>query len=232
MVEVGRSAILSQLALPQTMPEGSLFADWPAERWFGIRARAFLASGEEERASAVVRAARDAGLTELAGHLGDEIEARRREGGSSPFEAATKLMLAGDAPRARQAFEQVLAAEPTNSAAWLSLADCRQSMDDLQGAEEALSHARGSTDPLILAQAAMVAGTIASNRQRPRDAAARFVEAQRLDPRISKAYVLEASALSATQDRDGAARALRRGLSALPGDAEMTAMLSQLGEAP
>ena len=51
MVEVGRSAILGQLALPQTMPEGNLFADWSPERWFGVRARAFLASGEEERAS-------------------------------------------------------------------------------------------------------------------------------------------------------------------------------------
>ena len=231
MVEVGRSAILSQLALPQTMPEGNLFADWPAEQWFGIRARAFLASGEEERASAVVRAARAAGLTVLADRLGDELEARRRAGGASPFEAATKLMLAGDAPGARAAFERVVAVDPTNSAAWLSLADCRQSMDDLDGAEEALSHARGSTDSLILAQAAMVAGTIASSRQRPRDAAARFAEAQRLDPRISKAYVLEASALSATQDRDGATRALRRGLAALPGDAEMTAMLAQLGDA-
>ena len=231
MVEVGRSAILSQLALPQTMPEGNLFADWPAERWFGIRARAFLASGEEERASAVVRAARAAGFTVLAEQLGDELETRRRAGGASPFEAATKLMLAGDAPGARAAFERVVAVDPTNSAAWLSLADCRQSMDDLDGAEEALSHARGSTDSLILAQAAMVAGTVASSRQRPRDAAARFAEAQRLDPRISKAYVLEASALSATQDRDGATRALRRGLAALPGDAEMTAMLSQLGDA-
>jgi spermidine synthase len=231
MVEVGRSAILSQLALPQTMPEGKLFADWPAEQWFGIRARAFLAGGEGERASAVVGAARAAGLTVLADHLGDELESRRREGGASPFEAATKLMLAGDAPAARAAFERVVAADPTNSAAWLSLADCRQAMDDLDGAEEALSHARGSTDSLILAQAAMVAGTIASSRQRPRDAAARFAEAQRLDPRISKAYVLEASALSATQDRDGATRALRRGLAALPGDAEMTAMLSQLADA-
>ena len=136
----------------------------------------------------MVGAARAAGLTDLADHLGGEIATHRREG-ASPFEAATKLMRAGDAPRARAAFEQVVAADPTNVAAWLSLADCRQSMDDLTGAEEALSHAAGSSDPLILAQAAMVAGTIASNRQRPRDAAARFAEAQRLDPRISKAYV-------------------------------------------
>ena len=101
VIEVMRSGVLSQLELPQTMPDGGLFADWPAERWFGIRARAFLASGDEQRASAVVRAARAAGVTGLADHLGDEIETRRREGGTSPVEAATKLMLAGDAPRAR-----------------------------------------------------------------------------------------------------------------------------------
>ena len=138
----------------------------------------------------------------------------------------------GDAPQARVALERLLLTEPANGKAWLYLADCRQAMNDLDGAEAAAAHARESTDPLILAQAAMVTGTIASSRRRPREAAAGFAEAERLNPRISKAYVLEARALSETQDRAGAATALHRGLAALPGDAEMTAMLAELGGAP
>jgi hypothetical protein len=77
-----------------------------------------------------------------------------------------------------------------------------------------------------------VAGTIESKRRHPREAAARFAEAQRLDPSIGKAYLLEARARSADQDRDGAARALRRGLAVLPGDRELAAMLAAMGEAP
>ena len=238
MVEVGRStAVLNQevrarMPLRETMPDGNLYADWPKESWYDIRARSLMAIDDDDRAAAVVRGARTSGLTALADRLGGELEARRRERATSPFDAGKHFMLSGDAPRAREAFERVVASEPGNATAWLYLADCRQSMDDLDGADEALAHAGQSTEPTTLAQAAIVAGAVANKRQRPRDAAARFAEAQRLDPKIGKAYLMEARALSATQDRDGAARALRRGLAALPGDRELTAMLVQMGESP
>ncbi len=236
LIEVKRSGVLTELALPQTMPDGSLFADWSADSWYQNRLQVFLANGEEERAFAAVEAARAAGLTALADRLADrlreEIEVRRQAGGASPLEFARSLMGRGDVPQAREALERLLRTEPTNDKAWAFLADCRQAMNDLEGAEAAAAHARESTDPLVLAQAAMVTGTIASSRQHPRDAAARFAEAERLNPRIAKAYVFEARALSETQDRAGAASALHRGLAALPDDAEMTAMLAELGGAP
>ncbi len=236
LIEVKRSGVLAELALSQTMPEGSLFADWSADSWYQNRLQAFLASGDDQRASAVVEAARAGGLTALADRLSDrlreEIETRRQAGGASPLEFARTLMRRGDLPRARQTLERLLLTEPANDKAWAFLADCRQAMKDLDGAEAAVAHTRGSTDPLVLALAAMVTGNIASSRQQPRDAAARFAEAERLNPRIAKAYVLEARALSETQDRAGAASALHRGLAALPGNAEMTAMLAELGGAP
>ncbi len=236
LIEVKRSGVLTELALPQTMPDGSLFADWSADSWYQSRLQAFLANGDEQRAFGAVEAARAAGLTvladRLAGRLSEEIEIRRQAGGASPIEFARALMGRGDVPQAREALERFLRTEPTNDKAWAYLADCRQAMNDLDGAEAAAAHARESPDPLILAQAAMVTGTVASSRQRPRDAAVGFAEAERLNPRIAKAYVLEARALAETHDRAGAASALHRGLAALPGDAEMTAMLAQLDGAP
>jgi spermidine synthase len=236
LIEVKRSGVLAELRLSETMPDGNLFADLSADRWYEIRLQGFLANGDQQRASAVVDAARAAGLTALADRLADrlreEIEIRRQAGGASPLEFARTLMKNGDLSRARQVLERFLLNEPANDKGWAFLADCRRAMNDLDGAEEAIGHARNSTDPLVMALVAMTSGNIASTRHHPRDAAASFAEAERINPRISKAYVLEARALSETQDRAGAASALQRGLAALPGDAEMTAMLAELGAAP
>jgi predicted Zn-dependent protease len=66
-------------------------------------------------------------------------------------------------------------------------------------------------------------------RQRPRVAAERFREAQRLSPRLALNYVLEARALLSAGDRVGARAAITRGLAALPGDPRLSAMLAEMG---
>ena len=45
VIEVMRSGVLAELALPQTMPDGGLFADWSVARWYEVRLHAFLANG-------------------------------------------------------------------------------------------------------------------------------------------------------------------------------------------
>ncbi|HLK89893.1 MAG TPA: tetratricopeptide repeat protein [Polyangia bacterium] len=174
MVVVGRSAavlneqVRARLPLLETMPPGALFAGWPKDLWFQSRAGALANIGDDARAAAIVRGARASGLPDLADRMAGELEARRRASTVSPFTVGRQLMLNGDAPGARQAFEQAVAIEPTNGLAWVYLADCRQSMDDVDGAESALGHARQSRDPQVLAQAAAVAGAIESKRQQAR----------------------------------------------------------------
>jgi spermidine synthase len=171
MVEVGRSAsvlnetVRAEIPLSETMPAGALFGGWPKAPWFERRARALADIDDDARADAVVRGARASGLRELADRLAGELERRRSARTASPFVLGRQLMLNGDAPHARQAFEQVVAQEPSNEMAWVYLADCRQSMDDIDGAQTALTHAQRSTDAQVLAQAAAVAGAIESKRQ-------------------------------------------------------------------
>ena len=175
MVEVGRSAsvlnerVRAEIPFSETLPGGALFDGWPKEHWFELRARALADIDDDARADAVVRGARASGLTEVGDRLAGELERRRGARTASPFALGRQLMLNGDAPHARQAFEQVVALEPSNDMAWVYLADCRQSMDDIDGAQTALTHAQRSTDVQVLAQAAAVAGAIESKRQHPPD---------------------------------------------------------------
>jgi predicted Zn-dependent protease len=66
-------------------------------------------------------------------------------------------------------------------------------------------------------------------RKRPRIAAERFRDAERLDPGLARGYALEARALLAAGDRPGAAAALKRGLAVSPRDSEIGSLLEQLG---
>jgi spermidine synthase len=179
MVAVGRSAsvldpeVRARIPLLETMPDGDLFADWSKERWFEIRARALADLGDEARATAVVRGARVTGLTELADRLTTALGGRQRgEPGASPFAIGSKLLAEGNAPEARDALERAVVLEPSNELAWLYLADCRQALGDISGAEAALSHVKQSAEPQVRTQAAAVARAIEALRQQAREAMA------------------------------------------------------------
>jgi hypothetical protein len=76
-----------------------------------------------------------------------------------------------------------------------------------------------------------LAGAIELGQRRPGPAVERAREAQRWNPRLGKAYLLEAQAHVDDHNAPGAMTALRRGLEALPGDPQLGAALTALERA-
>jgi predicted Zn-dependent protease len=186
--------------------------------------------GELVRARRVVHGAGAAGLEHLAGRLKVGVEAaERRQSALEAVEHARALLVAGREAEGQQELERAGNLDPAHGRAWLMLADRRRLAGDTLGAETALARGRSSEDPEVRAEAAGVTGMMELGRKRPRIAAERFREAQRLSPRRPQNYVLEARALLSVGDRVGARAALTRGLAALPGDPQLSAILAQMG---
>jgi len=236
LVAVGRAsrngdpAVAAMMPFSERRPEGPLFSAWSEEDWYTSRARRLSAQGDADRAQRVVRGARAAGLAQLALRLEQEVEAgRRRRSGIEALERARELLSAGREAEGQRQLERAGTLDPSNGRPWLMLADRRRLAGDTLGAEAALARGRTSEDPEIRAEAAGVTGMMELDRRRPLVAAERFREAQRLSPKVVQNYVLEARARITGGDLKGAHAAVRRGLAALPGDPQLSAVLAQLG---
>jgi spermidine synthase len=122
------------------------------------------------------------------------------------YEARTRgLVEQGEEPRAQLAVQGARAAGETELADRLH--------DELQ------------------AESAALAGAIELGQRRPGPAVERAREAQRWNPRLGKAYLLEAQARIDDHDTPGAITALRRGLEAVPADQQISAALTSLERA-
>ena len=236
LIAVGRTslqgdpAVAALIPFSERRPEGPLFSAWSEEDWYVSRARRLSDQGDAIRAQRVVRGARAAGLTELAQRLEGVVEAgRRRRGEIEALERARELLSAGREAEGQRELERAGTLDPAHGRGWVMLADRRRLAKDTLGAEAALARGRASEDPEIRAEAAGVTGMMELDRKRPLVAAERFREAQRLSPKVAQNYVLEARARVTAGDRPGARAAVRRGLAALPGDPQLSAMLGELG---
>ena len=226
----GDPAVLALMPFSERRPEGPLFSAWPEEDWYASRARRLRDDGDPIRAERVARGARAAGHAQLAQRLEQEVEAgRRRQGGMEALARARELLSVGREAEGQRELERAGTLDPANGRPWLMLADRRRLAGDTLGAEAALARGRTSEDPEIRAEAAGVTGMMELDRRRPLVAAERFREAQRLSPKVAQNYVLEARARITAGDPQGARAAVRRGLSALPGDPKLSALLAQLG---
>jgi hypothetical protein len=239
LVTVGRSAlrgdsrVTAHVPFVEAPPAGALFASWPRERWFEYRARLLAAQGDEPRARASARGAAAAGFGALAQGLNAEIEVGvRRQRALEMVGQAGQLMAAGREEEGRRALEQAAGIDPSNGHPWLMLADRRRVAGDLAGAEAALARGRASGDTTLGADLAILTGLIAIDRKQPAEAARHFAQAQRVNPKLPQAYVLEARTHLALGDKAAARAALQRGLDAIPGDPEITSTLAAVERMP
>jgi len=235
LVAVGRAAdprVLAMIQFAERQPE-SLFEDWPPEDWYALRARRLLRDGRVDRAAATARGARQEGLTVVAQSLDVEIAAdTRRRQAMEEVERARGDFAAARPEDARRSLERALEIDAECGIAWVMLADLYRRGGDLGAAEAALARASTSLDSMTRAESALMTGDLELARHRPLAAAERYREVQRWGPGDVRGYLLEARALRAGGDLSGARAALRRGLGALPGNAELARYQAELGSGP
>jgi spermidine synthase len=225
--------LLGMLPFAAAPPAGALFAAWSPEDWYQARTRLMIDMGDSAYAQESVNGARRAGLESLAARLEAEISSAQRGGRAmEEIERSRALFLAGRNEEGRQALERAVAIDSSNGDAWVMLAERRRIAGDLPGAESALSHARGGTNPDLRARALFVAGALEIAHRRPLAAIDRFREAQRASPRLARGYMLEVRARLMVKDTTGALEALRRGRVAIPDDPELRSALAALGARP
>jgi Tfp pilus assembly protein PilF len=236
LVAVGRTSlegdprVTGSVPFAEAPPAGPLFSAWGTERWFATRARSLADRGDSARAVTAARAARANGFEGLAAAVELQVESEsRRRNGLALVRQAQELVAAGRHGEARPLLEQAARIDPAYGRTWVMLADQYRLVRDFATADEALARARTDPDSVIQAEAALVAGMVELGRQRPAPAADQFREAQRWNPTVSAGYLLEAQARTQAGDAAGARDAIRRGLQALPGNAELAAALGQLG---
>ena len=221
MIAVGATAqprVLAAVPFADEPPPGALFGTLSRERWFESRAAGLLRQGQTERAARVARAAARGGSAVAARLEGEVTQGSRRNRSQAEVERASELLAGGRRLEGRRALESAVAIDSSNASAWALLADQLRVAGEGAAAERALAHARRSGDPSVRADAAMIAGLLATDRERPREAAASFREAQRENPSLARAYVLEARAWLALDDLARCRAAIERGLQVLPDD--------------
>ena len=235
LVAAGRAAdprVLAMIQFAERRPE-SLFGDWTAEDWYTSRARLMLRDGRVDRAAATARGARQAGLSDLAQRLDVEIEAEaRHRQAMEEVERARAHFAAARPEDARRALERALEIDAECGIAWVMLADLDRRSGNVAAAAAALARASTSPDSMTRAESALMTGDLELGRHRPLAAAERYHEVQRWDPRDVRGYLLEARARREGGDLSGAREALRRGLGALPRNAELTRYQAELGTGP
>ena len=238
LVAVGRTSlsghpqVVGRIPFVAAEPSGPLFQQWTPAEWYGARVRWLLENGDSARAGMTIAAARDAVPTEAATLTALQATAARRARSLAAFEEGMGLMGRGLKAEARAAFDRAVAIDPENARAWVVLSERRRMDGELVGAEEAIVHARRSTDIELRGDAEIMAGLLALAKLDPSAALARFGEAQRLVPSNARAYLYEAQIHAQAGDANATIAALRRGLVAAPGSPELTAALVKMGQVP
>jgi hypothetical protein len=231
VAQIGHPLESEMIPFVASIPEGPLFSAWSRESWYESRTRVLVEQGDLRHAEATAQAAREAGLTQLAGRLSGEVAASvRRKGAVEEAERARVSFAAGRESEGMQALLRAATLDPANGRIWLWIADRRRLAGDYAGAEADLTRGRAQGDPGIQAEAALISGMLEINRHRPLAAAARFREVQRWNPRWPDGYLYEARARAAGGDSAGARAAALRGLGVLPGEANLTELLASLDE--
>lgn len=232
----GRSvdpAVAAMLPFAGAPPANRWFAAWPGDAWHEARVRALAAGGDIERAARAAAAARASGGDALGRRLdGLVAEGRRRAEANALAERAMAQLRAGEAEAARASLAQAVAADPANARHWLLYGDRLRIAGDTAAAEAAFARGAASADPAVRADAANLRGMLEFGRQRPAAAVARFREAQRHAPGMSRSYLLEGRAWIAAGRPDSARAALERGLARNPNDPQLTAAFAELRLAP
>jgi len=227
LVRIGRSAahghpeVVGRVPFAVRPPEGPLFSAWSPPEWREARVRHLVQIAEVERASVVAESAR-AVIPAAAPRLEAMVEAgRRRKASHALSEQARYLLAKEDVPRGVEALEKAVATDPTNGEAWLLLSNERGRAQRLNEAADAIARARATGDPDLRAEIEIMAGRLEAARGRHLEAAARFGEATRWNPRLGKAYLLETRSRRKGGDDAGARAALERGLHQLPGEPQL-----------
>ncbi len=144
--------------------------------------------------------------------------------------AATLHLLAGDAAQGRSCLERAVEFSPRHATARHNLGNryLAEGRHDAALAEFTAAAAANRR----LAPARLNAGVCLMRLGRPADAARRFAEAARLDPRSVEPWANLAVARRAAGDAKGALAAVERALALSPGDARLAALRAELGGAP
>lgn len=238
LIAVGRSAltghpgVVGRIPFEPEEPAGGLFAGWAPARWYAERTRGLLDAGDSARAGLTLNAMRKAAPTEVGDVERMLANASRRARSEQARAEALQALGNGMKEQARAALERAVAIDPENAAAWVVLSERRRADGDLAGSAAAIDVARRSDDVQVRGDAEIMAGLLALAKQDPKDALARFAEAQRIVPSNARAYLYEAQIHLQANDLDTALRTLRRGLASAPGSPELVQALAKLGQVP
>ncbi|MEY5025326.1 MAG: hypothetical protein RLZZ244_854 [Verrucomicrobiota bacterium] len=218
-------------------PADSLLRDWDPLAWYDARIRRFIDSNDFASAGRCVASAKAAlpAQGEALRKLETLFEESERYARSlALYEKAVAYVNANRKDLARAAFENAVATDPSHARAWSGLAFFLFQEGDLQGAANALPKARLTKDSEVLANADLIEGMLAAKKQQTEEAVRFFLSAQKNLPSYEEAYLLESKLQRQRKNLAAAREALRRGLDAIPGSANLKASLEALetDEAP
>jgi Flp pilus assembly protein TadD len=212
------------------MPDGAVFGAWPREDWYARRARHLIALADTARARIAIGGARAEGFAALAVRLEGEVDAGvRRQTSDMALRQGMNLIALGRVAEGTREFERAAKLDPTYPRAWFLLSERRCLAGDLPGAEDALARVVAGEDRMMRANVATIRGMLALARRDTLAALASIDLAESLSPGNARLYVSEAWLRVNRGDIAGARAALQQGLVALPGNPEITQVMTRMG---